>query len=238
MNLNKCFIYFFLLSSIFVISCSKKAGEEISQVQEPVISESFISGKILAKRGDLCLLGRDSEMHSVIKLSAGDEISILQLDGLIDRKFIPDSKSEKTKQEGSGAKSPENPASAESQESPSGKEYVHVVYDSMDFWMDRSILALNCENAVVIEKTYLYSDVNLTEKLNNGVNPLRFATLIAIEKKTAADQSAPGENSQSVKIFYYDNELKCVQEAYLSSSAISSREDDIVVSQIAEELKI
>nr|MCR4823073.1 hypothetical protein [Treponema sp.] len=47
-----------------------------------------------------------------------------------------------------------------------------------------------------------------------------------------------GENSQSVKIFYYDNELKCVQEAYLSSSAISSREDDIVVSQIAEELKI
>jgi len=231
MNLNKFFLSFFLLPTIFLICCSKNKEESSSQIQEEVISESFVSGRVLSKKAGLCLLGRDSKMHSLIRLSAGDEISVLELKGIIDTKFIPDSQDEKSNE--AGAKNGESPASAESQESISGKEYVHVVYDNMDFWLEKSLIALNCESAVVIEKTYLYSDAALSERLDNGVNPLRFATLIAIEKNTEMN-----ENPQSVKVFYFDSGLNSVQEAYLSADSISSREDDIVVSQIAEELKV
>ena len=41
-----------------------------------------------------------------------------------------------------------------------------------------------------------------------------------------------------MKIFYYDTSEKSVREAFVSAESISEREDDIVVSQVVESLKV
>ena len=83
------FIFFAAILSIF-ISCEKSALSEDSEVVEPIPVETFSEGKILAKKGELCLFGRDFEMHPVIKLATGTDISVLELDGVIDVKFVPE----------------------------------------------------------------------------------------------------------------------------------------------------
>ncbi len=207
-----------VLLSAFNISCSK--ADKTIEEKVPEIHESFVSGKILSKSAELCLFGRDFIMHSVIKLSAGDDVAILELDGKTDTKLIQDSNAEQ-------------PADSENQENLSnGTEYVHVVYDNMDFWLEKSVFALNCESAVAIEKTFLYSDPSLSQKIETSQNPLRFSSLIAKSVEKLSD-----ENPESVKVFYYDLAKKSVQEAYVLSSSISTLKDDIVVSQIAESLK-
>ena len=241
-----------LPSALLYLSCEKKdiqVSEEEDVVvpietEEPIVLESFVKGKILSKKADLCLFGRDLAMHPVLKLSAGADVSVLELDGLIDTKFISEKtagkfSSEGEKQTNDSLKMSENSDYIE-QIPLNGKEYVHVVHDNMDFWLESSVFALNCENAVVVEKTFLYSDEALSQKIDSPQNPLKFASLIAKSKESVSDENLSDlqKNSKSTKIFYYDNEAKSVREAYVSSSSISSRNDDIVVSQIAEELKV
>ena len=111
-------------------------------------------------------------------------------------------------------------------------EYFHVVYDNMDFWLEKSVLAMQSKNAVVIEKTFLYQDESLLQKIEGGQNYLNFANRIALP------MNYNEKESQSSKIFYYDTNLKSVRDAFVSSSSISTREDDIVVSQVVESLKV
>lgn len=228
------------LVGLFSVSCSKNDVPELAEVEEPIPVETFVDGKILSKSASLCLFGRDSEMHSVIKLYAGADISVLEIDGVIDTKFVPDKNAVKEdenlkKQTNDSSESAEN---APSDELPQikGTEFVHVVHDSLDFWLEKSVFALNCENAVAIEKTFLYADETLSQKIDSPQNPLKFAARIA-----KAKEENPSENSESpksVKIFYYDTGAKSVREAFVSSASISARIDDIVVSQVAEELKV
>ena len=205
---------------------------EIEEIEpEPV--EILIDGKILSKKADLCLFGRDSAMHSVIKLSSGDKIFVLEIDSVIDTKFVPDLDapapeiSTANPEDGDG----ENPPPPE----PKGTKYVHVVHDNMDFWLENTVFALKCETAVAIEKTFLYSDSELSQKIDSPQNPLKFAAIIA--KSTENSENAE-ENPKSVKIFYYDTKEKSVREAFVSSDSISARVDDIVVSQVVESLKV
>ncbi len=215
MKLFSAVFFVFAVTGIFAVSCSKNDSvpvEEVVQVEveAPLPVETFLVGKILSKNASLCLFGRDSVMHPVIKLSGGSDVSILEIDGVIDLKSVPG------KAEGDAE-----------------INYVHAVHENMDFWIETSVLAVNCENAVAIEKTFLYSDSALSQKIDSAQNPLKFSALLA----RAKDENS-SENPGAVKVYYYDNALKSVQEAFVSSSSISTRKDDIVVSQIAEELKV
>ena len=203
------------LVGLFSASCSKNDVSELAEVEEPISVETFVYGKILSKSASLCLFGRDSEMHSVIKLYAGADISVLEIDGVIDTKFVPDKNA--------------------LPEEIKGTEFVHVVHDNLDFWLEKSVVALNCENAVAIEKTFLYADETLSQKIDSPQNPLKFAARIA---KAKEENSESAESQNSTKIFYYDTGAKSVREAFVSSDSISARIDDIVVSQVAEELKV
>lgn len=228
MKFNK--VVFAVLSGtgLFFASCLNEKPAPV-EIAEPEPVETFVSGKILSRKADLCLLGRDSKMHPVLKLYAGDDVSVLEINGEIDSKFIPDEE-EQTNDSLKTGPSVEN-AAEESEKLPSGRGYVHVVHDNLDFWLENSVFALNCETAVAIEKTYMYSDSALTQKLDGSPNPLKFSALIAIALQE-------DENAASVKVFYYDTEKKSVREAWVSAASVSSRKDDIVVSQIAEELKV
>lgn len=240
MYLSKYVFYAFTLPAIFFISCSKdivplEAPLNVEEEAEPVPVETFIEGKILSPKAELCLWGRDEAMHGVIKRYCGNSISVLLTDGESHIKFVPDEKtvistpsiSENTDHDSSAV------AQEKSSVSVTGTEYVHVVYDSMDFWLEKNVFALNCENAVAIEKTFLYSDMEMTQKIDSPQNPLRFASQIAL-----ATDSELSDTSETVKIYYYDSKIKSVAEAFVAASSISSRIDDIVVSQIAEELKV
>ena len=228
------------LSVMFNVSCLKKNSEELSEdvdvieFEEPVIQESFVEGKILRKNAGLCLFGRDSTMHSMIKLSAGTDISILKLDDVIDTKFVPDLKNVSIENHKTA-----DETQIENQENePSGTEYYHAVYDNLDFWIEKSVLAFDCENAVAVERTFMYSDSELTQKIDTAQNPLKFAALIAKAKEQADTESAhQNTNPKSAKIFYYNTSEKAVCEAYVSKESISTRNDDIVVSQVVESLK-
>lgn len=244
MNLSKFVFCAFAISAIFNISCSKK---DLIVEEEPEPVESFVSGKILSKKAGLCLFGRDEKMHSVIKLSCGDDISVLEIDGVVDTKFVPDSDSaagkdaasEMAKTVISTSSMTEKSENAENLLEPviKGTEYVHVVHENMDFWLENTVFALNCENAVAIEKTFLYSDSTLTQKIDSPQNPLKFAARIAKSLEETEDGLAT-ENPEAAKVFYYDTKEKSVREAYVLASSISARIDDIVVSQVAEELKV
>ena len=244
MNLSKFVFCAFAISAIFNISCSKK---DLIVEEEPEPVESFVSGKILSKKAGLCLFGRDEKMHSVIKLSCGDDISVLEIDGVVDTKFVPDSDSaagkdaasEMAKTVISTSSMTEKSENAENLPEPviKGTEYVHVVHENMDFWLENTVFALNCENAVAIEKTFLYSDSALSQKIESPQNPLKFAARIAKSLEETEDGLAT-ENPEAAKVFYYDTKEKSVREAYVLASSISARIDDIVVSQVAEELKV
>lgn len=244
MNLSKFVFCAFAMSAIFNISCSKK---DVIIEEEPEPVETFINGKILSKKAGLCLFGRDEQMHTVIKLSCGDDISVLEIEGVIDTKFVPDpdsaagkdAASEMAKTVISTSSMTEKSENAENLPEPviKGTEYVHVVHENMDFWLENTVFALNCENAVAIEKTFLYSDSTLTQKIDSPQNPLKFAARIAKSLEETEDGLAT-ENPEAAKVFYYDTKEKSVREAYVLASSISARIDDIVVSQVAEELKV
>ena len=220
--------------TFFSVSCSKKAPLENPEIAELVPVETFAAGRILAKKGELCLYGRDFGMHPVIKLSAGAEISVLEIDGLIDEKFIPE-KNEGVGEQTNDSSTLSGSADKSAQTSQKGTGYVHVVHENMDFWLDKSVFALNCENAVAIEKAFLYSDAALTEKMSSPQSPLKFASLIAVSKSQGEN---PSENQNAIKVFFYDSAENSVRQAFVSSASISTKIDDIVVSQIAEELKV
>ena len=238
-------VFFVLLVAAVSLQCSKNSElveelPEVAAVEEPLPLETFIDGKILSKKADLCLFGRDSAMHGVIKLSCGDDISVLEIDGLIDEKFIPEEGEGGAGQTNDSFISTEN-ADKSGQTSQKGTGYVHVVHENMDFWLEKSVFALRCENAVAIEKTFLYADSALTQKLESPQSPLKFAEKIAKAKDVDESETmVTGEikNPDSAKIFFYDTKEKTVRQAFVQVSSISTRKDDIVVSQIAEELKV
>ena len=73
---------------------------------------------------------------------------------------------------------------------------MHVVHENMDFWLEKSVFALRCENAVAIEKTFLYADPALTQKLESPQSPLKFAEKIAKAKDTADGETTPAAETK------------------------------------------
>lgn len=233
-------IFGLILIGIFV-SCTKNeaAVEEITEVEEPQITETLATGMILSKKASLCLFGRDQKMHPFVSLYEGGEVSLLELDGVIDTKFVPDEvpADEANSETDANNQNPQNDESSQNSENQEivlkGTEYAHAVYDNVDFWIEKSVFALNSEKAVVIEPATLYAVYDLTQKLDASPNPLKFAAIVG--KSSDADSENP--DSKSVKISFYDTNSKSVREAFVSKDSISTRIDDIEVSRIAEQLK-
>lgn len=222
-------VFFSFAMICLAVSCSKNNKEAGIEDEKPVVIETLSSGVVLSKKADLYLFGRDSAMHPIVSLSQGDNISVLKLNGVIDTKFVPDkTSSDESANPNPDGKPDENADNTE--EVLPGTEYAHAVHDNVDFWIEKSVFALNCEKAAAIEQTFLYADPALTQKLDAAPNPLKFAAVIA----KSADENA---ESKSAKIFYYDTAENIVREAFVSEPSISTRKDDIEVSRIAETLK-
>lgn len=247
-------IFFSLILLGITVSCTKNevAVEEIQESEEPQITETIETGIILSKKAQLCLFGRDQKMHPFVNLYEGDDVSLLELDGVIDKKFVPDEiqtnevnsaenigfdKLNRHNESDANNQNPENDESSRNLENQEtvlkGTEYAHAVYDNVDFWIEKSVFALSAEKAVAIEQVSLYSDSDLTQKLDASQNPLKFAAIVG----KSTDENSQNPESKSVKIFFYDANAKSVREAFLSKSSISTRIDDIEVSKIAEQLK-
>ncbi len=222
---------FFVLSILF-FSCSKKTSEE-----------SLAPAVVLTKKAELCLLGRDSKMHPMLNLSAGDSIQAVKINGGYDLKTISVQASGDTEPE-------ENPHSETRKNTKTS--YIHAVYNNLDFWIKDGELALDSKNAILIEETALFSDSGLTVPAEGEVSSLKAGTLIALSLETSVSSnkkadSDPKSYSESInagntipssKIYYYDKPSKKICQAFCNAESVSTSEDDIAVTQIIEALKV
>lgn len=176
----------------------------------PLYSEEFFKAVILVRQAELCIPGRDKKMHTVKKLYAPSETDAVKLD-LVYKNGRPETKLVKG----------EDKATA----------YFHAVYDNVDYWVLKDSAALNSESAVITESTALYKDSSLKDRIAEKGASLSFGTVVA---KPLVQEEA---DSPAEKIFYYNKQLACVQEAYVKKGSASKANDDIAVLKIVEELK-
>lgn len=197
-------------------SCAKKEKIAIEDTEPVVDLESvkeqisepdrFVSALVLSPSTKLYLQGRDNNMHSIFTLNNNDTIEILL------------------------AKNTDEPETNIEDES-----FLHAVYDSVDFWIPQSDIAISSESAVVIFDSTLYEDAGLLSPKTDGLTKLRFGTVIARNPKPGTQDSEPQAYEN---IFYYDTGKKTVQSGFIKQGNTSNKEDDIEVLKIVEQLKV
>ena len=192
-------------------SCSKKdknavestelvVDHALKPAQETIPEpERFVSAIVLSPSTKLYLQGRDDNMHSIFSLKNNDIIEILLANN-----------------------------SDEPETNFKDETYLHAVYDSLDFWIPQSDIALSSESAVVIFDSTLYEDAALLSPKTDGLTKLRFGTVIARNP-----QQGDSEN-----VFYYDTSKKIVQSGFIKHGNTSDKPDDIEVLKIVEQLKV
>ena len=203
---------------VALASCSKKekiaientepVGDiDLNSAQEPISEpDRFLSAIVLAPSTQLYLQGRDNNMHSIFSLKNNDTIEILLVNN-----------------------------SEDPEENFVNGAYFHAVYDSVDFWIPQSDIALSSESAVVIFDSTLYEDAGLLSPKTDGLTKLRFGTVIA---RNPQPQSQDTEAQAYEKIFYYDSSKKMVQSGFIKKENTSNKDDDIEVLKIVEQLKV
>ena len=208
----------FLVCALLVAlaSCSKKNKitvedtEPVADVeasQEPVPEpDRFVTALVLSPSSKLYLQGRDNEMHSIFNLKNNDSIEILL---------------EKD--------------SDEPDRNLDNGTYLHAVYDSVDFWIPESDIALSSESAIVIFDAALYEDAQLLSPKTDGLTKLKFGTIVARNPQPESQESEPQSYEN---IFYYDSSKKIVQSGFIKPGNTSDKDDDIEVLKIVEQLKV
>ena len=192
-------------------SCSKKDKNAIENT-EPVVEldlegaqesvvepDRFVSAIVLSPSTQLYLEGRDENMHSIFSLKNNDMLEILLANN-----------------------------SDEPEANIKDETYLHAVYDSVDFWIPQSDIALSSESAVVIFDSILYEDAGLLTPKTEGLTKLRFGTVIARNP----------QQGESENVFYYDTSKKIVQSGFIKPGSTSDKQDDIEVLKIVEQLKV
>ena len=180
---------------------------DLKSVQEHIPEpDRFVSAIVLSPSTQLYLQGRDSKMHSILGLKNNDTIEIL----LAKKSDEPVINLENT-------------------------NFIHAVYDSIDFWIPQSDIAFSSESAIVIFDSTLYEDEQLLSPKTDGLTKLRFGTVIARNPLTENQESEPQSYE---KIFYYDSSKKIVQSGFIKQGNTSDKEDDIEVLKIVEQLKV
>ena len=203
---------------VALASCAKKdknaienaelvVDYDLKSAQENIREpDRFVSAIVLSPSTKLYLEGRDENMHSIFSLKNNDIIEILLANN-----------------------------SDEPEANIKDKTYFHAVYDSIDFWIPQSDIALASESAVVIFDSVLYEDSELLTPKTNGLTKLRFGTVIARNLQQEDEELQPRE---SENIFYYDTSKKIVQSGFIKHGNTSDKEDDIEVLKIVEQLKV
>ncbi|MBO4858734.1 MAG: hypothetical protein J5527_09480 [Treponema sp.] len=175
--------------------------------------DRFVSAIVLSPSTQLYLQGRDENMHSIFSLKNNDIIEIL---------LAKDSVQPET--------------------NIKDETYLHAVYDSVDFWIPQSDIALSSDSAVVIFDSTLYEDAQLLSPKTDGLTKLRFGTVIArnlqAEAQEQALMEAEAQPQASENIFYYDTSKKMVKSGFIKPGNTSAKEDDIEVLKIVEQLKV
>ena len=180
---------------------------DLEAAQEPIPEpDRFVSAIVLSPSTKLYLQGRDKNMHSIFNLKNNDTIEILL------------------------AKNSDRP-----EINLENETYIHAVYDSIDFWIPESDIALSSESAVIIFDSTLYEDAGLLSPKTDGLAKLRFGTVVA---KNPQPQTQDSEPQSYENIFYYDTSKKIVQSGFIKQGNTSNKKDDIEVLKIVEQLKI
>ena len=203
---------------VVLASCSKKdkiaiettepvVDFDLEAAQEPIPEpDRFVSAIVLSPSTKLYLQGRDKTMHSIFSLKNNDTIDILL------------------------AKNSDEPET-----NLENKTFLHAVYDSVDFWIPESDIALSSESAVIIFDSTLYEDAGLLSPKTDGLTKLRFGTVVA---KNPQPQTQDSEPQSYENIFYYDTSKKIVQSGFIKQGNTSNKKDDIEVLKIVEQLKV
>ena len=203
---------------VALASCAKKdknaienaelvVDYDLKSAQENIREpDRFVSAIVLSPSTKLYLEGRDENMHSIFSLKNNDIIEILLASN-----------------------------SDEPEANIKDETYFHAVYDSIDFWIPQSDIALASESAVVIFDSTLYEDSQLLTPKTEGLTKLRFGTVIARNLQQEDEELQPRE---SENIFYYDTSKKIVQSGFIKPGNTSDKEDDIEVLKIVEQLKV
>ena len=123
----------------------------------------------------------------------------------------------------------------DSDEPETNEAFLHAVYDSVDFWIPESDIAISSESAVVIFDSTLYEDAGLLSPKTDGLTKLRFGTVIARNPQPETQGSEPQSYEN---IFYYDTSKKIVQSGFIKLGNTSNKEDDIEVLKIVDQLKV
>lgn len=180
---------------------------DLEAAQEPIPEpDRFVSAIVLSPSTKLYLQGRDKNMHSIFSLKNNDTIEILL------------------------AKNSDRP-----EINLENETYIHAVYDSIDFWIPESDIALSSESAVIIFDSTLYEDAGLLSPKTDGLAKLRFGTVVA---KNPQPQTQDSEPQSYENIFYYDTSKKIVQSGFIKQGNTSNKKDDIEVLKIVEQLKV
>ena len=201
---------------VALASCSKKNKitvedtepvADVEALQEPVPEpDRFVSALVLSPSTKLYLQGRDNEMHSIFNLKNNDSIEILL------------------------AKDSDEP-----DRNLDNGTYLHAVYDSVDFWIPESDVALSSESAIVIFDAALYEDAQLLSPKTDGLTKLKFGTIVA---RNPQPENQESEQQSYENIFYYDSSKKIVQSGFIKQGSTSDKDDDIEVLKIVEQLKV
>ena len=180
---------------------------DLEAAQEPIPEpDRFVSAIVLSPSTKLYLQGRDKNMHSIFNLKNNDTIEILL------------------------AKDSDRP-----EINLENEAYIHAVYDSIDFWIPESDIALSSESAVIIFDSTLYEDAGLLSPKTDGLAKLRFGTVVA---RNPQPQTQDSEPQSYENIFYYDTSKKIVQSGFIKQGNTSNKKDDIEVLKIVEQLKV
>ncbi len=212
---NRVVFWVCVLAAVLA-SCSKKDKIAIKNTEPVVDLESeqehisepdrFVSAIVLSPSTQLYLQGRDNNMHSILSIKNNTTIEILLVNN-----------------------------SDELETNLENKTFLHAVYDSVDFWIPESDIAISSESAVVIFDSTLYEDAGLLSPKTDGLTKLRFGTVIARNPQPETQGSEPQSYEN---IFYYDTSKKIVQNGFIKLGNTSNKEDDIEVLKIVDQLKV
>ena len=212
---NRVVFWVCVLAAILA-SCSKKdkiaientePEVDLESEQEPISEpDRFVSAIVLSPSTQLYLQGRDKNMHSILSIKNNATIDILLADNSDEPETILENKT-----------------------------FLHAVYDSVDFWIAESDIAISSESAVVIFDSTLYEDADLLSPKIDGLTKLRFGTVIARNPQPETQGSEPQSYEN---IFYYDTSKKIVQSGFIKLGNTSNKEDDIEVLKIVDQLKV